>query len=108
MRVKGPIKRRDFLQLGARHRGFESFGPSIIQRAFAEQDGTLSATIANSSGNVSMTFQELIRSQGYFDQLKLNGTHVNIADGFQDRPGLDQWRGRYLCHRGHPAGVPGD
>jgi ABC-type nitrate/sulfonate/bicarbonate transport system substrate-binding protein len=88
MKIKGPITRRDCLELGGLAAASLVLGPSMIQRAFAEQDGMLSATIANSSGNVSMTFQELIRSQGYFDQLKLNGTHVNIADGSKIVPAL--------------------
>src|SRR4051812_24943257 len=81
------VTRRTVLKIG----GLAAAGimaPAVLRQTYAQQDGTLSVTIANSAGNVSQTFQELIRSQGYFDQLKLKGTHVNVADGSKIIPSL--------------------
>jgi ABC-type nitrate/sulfonate/bicarbonate transport system substrate-binding protein len=41
----------------------------------------LAVNIVNTTGNAALTFQHLIRQQGYFEELGLDPTMLNVADG---------------------------
>src|SRR3979409_874901 len=45
-------------------------------------------SIANASGNVSLTMQEMIKQQGYLQEMGLAGTITNVADGSKITGGL--------------------
>jgi ABC-type nitrate/sulfonate/bicarbonate transport system substrate-binding protein len=49
---------------------------------------SIPVSIANASGNVSLTMQEMIKQQGYLQEMGLAGTITNVADGSKITGGL--------------------
>ena len=81
-----PISRRRILTRG----GTVLFGMlcplGAMRGAFAA--APIPVAIANASGNVNLTMQELMKQQGYLQEMGLAPTITNVADGSKITGGL--------------------
>jgi hypothetical protein len=75
------LSRRDALVIGAAMTvGGASTALAQAQFPVAPRR-KFAVNIVNTTGNAALTFQHLIRQQGYFEELRLDPIMLNVADG---------------------------
>lgn len=84
MTTKSGLRRRDVLRLGgiAGLAGVAaSAGLTTFQHAARAATAPLPVNIVNTASNSTMALQELLKQQGFFDEVGLAPTTLNVADG---------------------------
>src|SRR5262249_30143685 len=75
------LSRRDALLIGAAMT-VGGASPALAQAQPPDASRRkLAVNIVNTTGNAALTFQHLIRQQGYFEELGLDPTMLSVADG---------------------------
>ena len=81
MTVKKAWRRRDVLRLGGIAGVAASAGLTRFSLAARAATKPLPVNIVNTASNSTMALQVLLKQQGYFDEVGLTPTTLNVADG---------------------------